>query len=342
MEVTPVVQPFRLVIVGAGEITRQAHLPAAMACRGVQVTALVDPSTERARSLVERNGLEATATADLAQALQQADGALIASPNHTHRDIALRCIQAGVHVLIEKPMTTTTEDAEAIASAAAEAGVTVGVGYCTRFMDSVRLMKELLDQSYFGAIKRFAYQFGTRGGWAPASGYTLSRDSAGGGVLVVSGTHFLDRMLYWFGYPDEIQYWDDSLGGPEATARAQVTYKQGRRKVVGDILLSKTVAMPAGFAMETSKGTVTFHEGGGGHIRFIPKDRPDLEHAVTRREVGDQRNMYQVQIEDFVAACGDPEREPAISARQGVDNVRLTDAMYACRQPLSESWYPQT
>ncbi len=334
-------QPFRLIIVGAGEITRQAHLPAALTAHGVTVTALVDPSVDRANALAQRSGQDIEVFADLAPALAKADGAIIASPNHTHLPVALACIEAGVHVLIEKPMTTRTEDAQAILKAAADKGVTVGVGYCTRFLNSVQLMKELLDSKTFGTIKRFAYQFGTRGGWAPASGYTLDRESTGGGVLVVSGTHFLDRMLYWFGYPDQITYRDDSLGGPEASAQAQVVYGKGRHKVIGDIILSKTVAMPSGFAMETNQGLVTFHEGGGGRIRFIPKNNPDLQHEVTRRTEDSQDNMYKLQIEDFVQSCADASREPLISGTQGLDNVRLTDAMYACRQPLQDQWYPQ-
>jgi predicted dehydrogenase len=335
-------RPFRLAIIGAGEITRQAHLPAALAAAGVEVAALVDPDAARARALIERNQLTgARAFEGLDGALEGVDGALIASPNHTHRALALRCVAAGVHALIEKPMTTTVEDAEAIVAAAEAARVTVGVGYCTRFLEPVQRMKALLDQDYFGPVRRFAYQFGTRGGWAPVSGYTLDRDATGGGVLVVSGTHFLDRMLFWFGYPDEVEYWDDSQGGPEASARARVVYKKGDRELIGDIFLSKTVALPAGFVMETPQGKVIFQEGGGGRLRFLPAARPELVHEISPQAPVAQENMYVAQIEDFVAACREG-RAPLIPAREGLDNVRLTSQMYASRQPLAEGWYDAT
>jgi predicted dehydrogenase len=77
----------------------------------------------------------------------------------------------------------------------------VAVGYYMRFRNEVILLKRLLDVGYFGHIRRFHFQHGTIGGWSPLSGYNLDRNASGGGVLVVSGTHFIDLMLYWFGYP---------------------------------------------------------------------------------------------------------------------------------------------
>lgn len=332
----------RLALVGTGKITQQAHLPAALRTPGIEVAALVDTSEASARALADRNGLDADVATRLEDVLDKVDGALIATPNHTHRALTVACCRAGVHALVEKPLATSLADCEAIEAAANEAGVIVAVGYCTRYLDTVVLMKKLLDERTFGRPQGFAYQFGTRGGWAPDSGYTLDRGATGGGVLMVSGTHFLDRMLYWFGYPEAVSYQDDSRGGPEASAYAKVRYGKGRWAFDGHLRVSKTHAMKGGFALQTDKGVLLYKDGGDGSITFRPSDQPDLEHQIAlRRGAGQgQRNMYDLQLEDFVRAC-ETGAAPAVTAEQGTQNIRLIHAMYEAREPMRDTFYPE-
>jgi len=196
--------PFRLAIVGAGLISREAHLPAALKSRHVELVALVDPVVARARELAADFGIRPQVAADVAEVLGKIDGAVIAAPNKAHHPIAKTCLAAGKHVLIEKPMTTTVAEADDLLAAARASGASIAVGYVTRFRNSTRLLAELLANSYFGKVHEFYHQFGSAGGWAPLSGYNLTATAAGGGVLVVTGTHFLDRMLALWGYPDEL------------------------------------------------------------------------------------------------------------------------------------------
>ncbi len=330
----------RLALVGTGKITQQAHLPAVLRTAGAEVTALVDTSQERARALADRNGLDADVATRLEDVLDKVDGAIIATPNHTHRALTVACCRAGVHALVEKPLATSLADCEAIEAAAAEAGVVVAVGYCTRYLDTVGLMKRLLDERFFGRPQGFAYQFGTRGGWAPDSGYTLDRGATGGGVLMVSGTHFLDRMLYWFGYPESVTYEDDSRGGPEASARATVRYGKGRWAFDGHLRVSKTHAMSGGFALKTDQGVLLYKDGGEGSIVFRPSAQPEIEqNIVLRRAAGSaQRNMYDLQLEDFMTACSTGSA-PAVTASQGTQNIRLIHEMYAVQTPMRDAFY---
>ncbi len=209
---------------GTGKIAASAHLPAALAAPGIDVVALVDPVLGRARALAQHYGIAPRLAASVSEVVGDIDGAVIATPNNSHCQIAVECCRAGVSTLIEKPLAVSVREGEAIARAAKEAGVVVAVGYVTRFYDGVGLLADLIATGYFGRVHRFAYQSGSAGRWAPLSGYTLDRAATGGGVLVVTGTHFLDRMLYWFGYPDGVEYQDDSLGGPEANVLARFRY----------------------------------------------------------------------------------------------------------------------
>jgi predicted dehydrogenase len=259
--------------------------------------------------------------------LSGAEAAIIATPNHTHAAIAEQCLTKRVAVLIEKPLALTTSEGERICAAAHRSGAVVAVGYVTRFRETVRLMARLIADRHFGAIRRFAYQFGTKGGWAPLSAYNLDRRTSGGGVLVTTGTHFIDRMLYWFGYPEEASLVDDAAGGPEANAEAQFAFRQG---FTGIARFSKTVAMPAGFVMETEAGLVVLKDRADATILLRPPDRPELELSIVERHRAAPADEFVQQLEDFVRAIRG-KGTAMVTGEQGVESLRLLEHLYTNR-----------
>jgi predicted dehydrogenase len=325
-------------MVGAGKIAASAHLPAALALPDVRLVAIVDPVVERGQALARQFGTSARAVARIEEVLGDLDGAVIATPNFTHSQLALKCIEAGVATLIEKPLATSVEEGEVIARAARERGVMVSVGYATRFDEAVRVMARLLKAGDFGEVRRFAYQSGSKGRWAPLTGYTLDRRATGGGVVMVTGTHFLDRMLYWFGYPDEVAYEDDSDGGPEANALAVFGYSSGGG-FEGRVRFSKTVSLKGGFVMETDEGVVVLLDD-LKQIVFRPRSQPSVETVIRERHGSGHRarGHFELQLEDFIDATRSG-RPATVSVEQGVESLRLIEALYTCRQPMRTDWY---
>ena len=176
---------FRLAIIGAGEAAGTLHLPAALASELVELVALIDPVVERAEALAARYGVRPQIGRSIDDIRNPVDGAIIATPNNTHRDVALACAARRISCLVEKPLATTPTDAEEICRAAVAHGVVLAVGYAMRFCNQVTLLKRLLENRYFGDISRFHFQHGSLGGWSPVSGYNLDRKASGGGVLVL-------------------------------------------------------------------------------------------------------------------------------------------------------------
>jgi predicted dehydrogenase len=333
-------QKFRLAIVGAGLITENAHLPAALASEAVAVAAIVDPAIERAEALARRFGIEPRIARSVDEVMDGLDGALIATPNHTHREIAVRCLDAGVSVLIEKPLAHSYAEGQAIVDAAERSKKVAAVGYCTRFRTSTVLMKRLLDQNFFGEVRRFYHQFGTPGGWGPVSGYILKRASIGGGVLVVTGTHFLDRMLHFWGYPDSSRLADDSDGGAEANAIASFHYGRGSQPLEGMARYSKTTALPGGMVLETEAGIVTLADNDDADIELRPAANPDLRQVIREGSRKPANDVFLAQLEDFVQACREGIK-PRITASEGLQSLRLLDDLYGNRTRLLDRWYDQ-
>jgi predicted dehydrogenase len=135
--------PYRVAIVGAGLIAARSHLPAAPACPAVEVAAIVDPNLDRARRPAEVAGIKDRIAAEFDEVIGSVDLSVITAPNHLHCPPAVRCLLAGVHTLIEKPLAFNAREAETIADTAEQSGATVCVGF---HRPSTRLMREPLSE----------------------------------------------------------------------------------------------------------------------------------------------------------------------------------------------------
>jgi len=154
--------------------------------------------------------------------------------------------------------------------------------------------------------------------------------------MVVNGTHYLDRALYWFGYPQSVVYQDDSHGGPEANAAATISYPE----LTGTIRVSKTEELTAGCVVETDAGilihrdwrdpVLEFRLSGMSRSRFVTGD-PGMSMAG-------RPNMYRLQIDDFVKCCRSG-RQPQVGVDEGLAVIRLLEELYGCRQTMPDDWY---
>lgn len=329
-------KPFRIGIIGCGRISA-AHAQAVLASPCAELTALVDPAPERAHALAARVGASTKIASSLDEILAEIDAAIIATPNHTHAALAVQCLERGVATLIEKPLAVSVADGERICEAAERSGACLAVGYVTRFRDNVRLMGRLLHEGRLGVVQRFAYQFGSRGGWAPVSGYNLDRAATGGGVLVVTGTHFLDRMLDWFGAPTTATLSDDSEGGPEANAVASFTFERPAGMIRGMARFSKSVALDAGVVVETDAGIAVLKDRPDALVTFRSNDDPGVVQSFAIRPPGRALatgGEFVLQVEDFVQAARS-QRAPMVTGRQGLASLQLIATLYSHRSPMN-------
>lgn len=131
------------------------------------------------------------------------DALIVCSPNAIHFTDAAQAIAAGVHVLIEKPATTSLKDCEALRLSASAANVTVGVGHMWRYRDEVISMRERVKSGEFGSIVR-THGYGVHARWGP-SGWFVNRELSGGGALIDMGIHAIDTARFILGDPQPIR-----------------------------------------------------------------------------------------------------------------------------------------
>jgi UDP-N-acetylglucosamine 3-dehydrogenase len=134
--------PLKVGVVGVGVMgSNHARVLSEMA--GVQLVGVVDPERKQ-REFVARN-LRCAEFTDLEALLESGvDAVTIAAPTHLHHDLALTCIAAGVHVMVEKPIAPTVEEGRAIVAAARRARLTLMVGHVERFNPAVESIKRAI------------------------------------------------------------------------------------------------------------------------------------------------------------------------------------------------------
>jgi predicted dehydrogenase len=132
----------RVGVIGAGVMgTNHGRVLAGLP--GITLVGIVDPLAEHRDRAVELIGCQTFATLD-ELVLAGIDAVTIAAPTHLHHEIALNCINRGIHVLVEKPIASTVQEGRDIVDAARRAGVTLMVGHVERFNPAVAAIKQAI------------------------------------------------------------------------------------------------------------------------------------------------------------------------------------------------------
>jgi len=141
----------------------------------------------RLAAAAERAGLE------LVDAVDDADGVLIATPNHVHAENAIAAAEAGRHVFVEKPIADTVESGERIRDACAEAGVVLMVGHAFRRLGAAGRAKEVVGELGEVVLAEACFSLP---GKLPPSAWRAQRARNPGGPLMQLGIHHVDTLAY--------------------------------------------------------------------------------------------------------------------------------------------------
>ena len=159
----------------------------------IQVAWVADPEREKAEALAAKTG--AKPFDDYRDGLGEVDAVFILVPHHLHHPITLDCLRAGCHVLLEKPIAISLEEADEMIAAAEAKERTFMVAYPHRYRKSMQLFKQAIDSGRFGrlymldALMDESVQEYT-------VGWISKKETLGGGVFFSSSPHMLDVMLW--------------------------------------------------------------------------------------------------------------------------------------------------
>ena len=342
----------RFGIVGCGAIF-PVHAEALAKMDGAKLTAVFDLDRDRACLGSER--FECFPAASLSELFDHCDAAVICTPSGLHAEIGIQAAKAGKHVLVEKPIDTTFEKAQALVEAADAAGVKLGVISQHRFARPIQMIRRAAQDGDLGVllagdayIKWYRTQaYYDSGDWRG----TKALD--GGGCLINQGIHMIDMIQWIMGGIKSVhaqlrtachdievediaqvlvEYRSGATGViygstsfyPGVAERLEVHGHHGSVIVEGDRI--KMWKVDAEAARAGLYGT-------GVMVQPTPKD-----HAVGEAEsrlIGESETdpsclwgeQHRRQIEDFTRAILD-NREPFISGKESLEPLKAILAMY--------------
>ena len=185
-------------IIGCGGIANGKHMPSLSKLNDVEMVAFCDLVPERAEKAKAEYGTpDAKVYTDYKELLQDKEIEVIhvCTPNRSHAPISIDSLQAGKHVMCEKPMAKTAEDARRMVQVAKETGKKLTIGYQHRHKPESVYLKSVIERGDLGDIY-FAKAFAVRRRGTPNWGVFLNEYEQGGGPLIDIGTHSLDVTLY--------------------------------------------------------------------------------------------------------------------------------------------------
>lgn len=189
-------------VIGTGSIS-SCHLQSYQNNSNAELYAVCDLNEERAQKAADKYGASKVYT-DYRELL--ADPAIeavsICTWNNTHAEISIAALEAGKHVLVEKPLCRTVEDALRIQEAVAASGKLLQVGFVRRYDANAQLLRSMVDKGEFGELyyakATTIRRLGNPGGWF------ADKERSGGGPLIDIGVHVIDLCWYMMGRPKAV------------------------------------------------------------------------------------------------------------------------------------------
>ena len=193
-------QELNVGIIGYGYATKVFHAPLIASTAGLRLVAMASSDAGKVKADWPQVEVEATATALLAR--PNLELVVIPTPNDTHYALARRALEAGKHVILDKPFTTTLAEARSLNDCAARMGRFLSVFHNRRWDSDFLTLKRLLASGELGRITHFESHFDR---FRPEVAARWREGATpGGGLWYDLGPHLLDQTLQLFGKPDSI------------------------------------------------------------------------------------------------------------------------------------------
>lgn len=197
-------QKLRMGIIGVGGIAQARHIPAFLKFSDqVTIEAISDVNEVTAKAVADTFNIS-KAYSNYRDMFQEVDAVTICTPNKFHAEITIAALEAGLHVLCEKPMAMTPKECQAMIDAAESSGKVLAIAYHYRFMKDSQAAKRIILENEIGQ-PMVARAKALRRRKVPGWGVFTNKELQGGGSLIDYGCHFLDLSLWLLGNPEVVE-----------------------------------------------------------------------------------------------------------------------------------------
>jgi UDP-N-acetylglucosamine 3-dehydrogenase len=322
----------KIALIGCGAIAEQYYLPALIKHHHVlENLILVDRDKTRAEGLASQFKVK-NHLVDYREVLKEVDGAIIALPIELHHPISMEFLSRSVHVLCEKPLAESEENAREMVEQAQKRGVFLAVDYFQRLIPSFAKVKQLLAEKVLGEPLEIKYFVGEKFDWPTVSGFYFKSKASARGDLRDRGSHVIDHICWWLGgKPSLISSQNDSFGGSDAVAHVEFKFNRCR----GEVKLSWLSKFPCRFTVNCEAGKI---EG----------DVYDYKNVILTSKSGKKKRLKLDSVNksaiglrivtNFINVLRNLEK-PLISGSDVLDSIQFIDECYQAATRFEIPWY---
>ncbi len=330
----------RVGIIGAGNIAASAHVPGYRAAEDVEIVAVCDIVPGRADAFAAEHDIpHAYASHQEMLAKVPLDAVSVCTPNFVHKETTIDALEAGLHVLCEKPIAMNLAEGQAMEAAARKAGKVLQIGLHWRFTAEAQVLKRFAEAGDLGDIYYGEATYLRRRG-IPGWGVFTQKALQGGGALIDVGVHTLDHTMWLMGNPRPVSVtgatyaafgkrsdvvsiwapWDPAKFDVDDTAIAMVRFDNGASLLLRTSWAANIEKAYGETRILGTKGGATmsplqiYTEAHGALVNITPSNLPEVRAHVE-------------EVKHFVA-CVRGEATCLVQTSQVLDVQAVIDAIY--------------
>jgi predicted dehydrogenase len=321
----------KIAIIGAGFIG-EIHAKAVQNHPLAELLAVVDSDDGKAKLLAEKFSIPHSFSSidDLVKS-QTVDAVVIGTPNFLHASQTEIALNAGLHVMVEKPMALSVQEAERMNQLSQETNRILMVAHCWRYDREVNWLREQVIQNKIGPIVR-TKSYGIHENWGPA-GWFVQKKLAGGGALMDMGIHAIDTARYILGDPKPVKVYAElntHYGNYDVddTGMIIIRWEGGAASFIETGWWQPYMDGP-------EAATQLFGLNGYGSVFPTQIRQTDLSNRKKpldvqfeyQREGHAEQKMYNCQFHHFID-CVQEKKVPRSNGYQGIVNMKILSAAY--------------
>jgi predicted dehydrogenase len=334
----------RIGVVGCGRVFERFHLPALNRTPSLTIGAVCDPDPRRLEWISRHAPHPATYASldDLLESPDSPQALLILTPPATHAELAVRALERGVHVLVEKPMALSVSEGCTMVDAARRGGAVLQVGFTRRFRAPYQRLRERLGNLQRSTIRSIGFELAfSTAGWNALTAF-LGDDSRGGGVFDDVLSHQVDLICWLLGeVPDEVRA-RVSSGGTSVSTELRFGALVAECKASHGRYRDRLTVELADRGVLEATGNRFRHTGTAFPAlrlrRAMLMDRVALVEDRLLRRPNVSLSSFEHQLRDFERAA---HALPAMGA-SGEDGLLVLRTIEACRDSARQhgEWRP--
>ncbi|MFB5660262.1 Gfo/Idh/MocA family protein [Alteribacillus sp. HJP-4] len=321
----------RVGIVGCGSIAQHRHLPEYAANSNVEIIGVCDVVADRAKEMAIKYDAKAFTEYEEMLKDEKIDAISVCLPNYLHAPVSIAALNAGKHVLCEKPMATSRDEAENMISAANSSGKKLMIAHNQRFVPAHQKAKQLLADGALGKIYSFRTAFGHGGpeGWSidGAKSWFFKKEEAFIGAMGDLGVHKTDMLRYILGeeFAEVGAFVETSAKQNADVDDTAVCVLKTESGIVG------TLAASWSYVAGEDNSTIIYGEKGIARLLDDPVDSLIVQYQTgetVKYELGgiqsnDEGGQTTTEVIDrFVKAILNDEESP-VSGKEGMNSLQV-------------------